>query len=72
MPMNVFSNLTKAVLRALCDAGLPDGNVYEFAALNMLKFEKKFRAEQRVKELEKKFPEAAKKKKATNGDEGNK
>jgi hypothetical protein len=39
------------VLRSLCKAGLPEGNVYEYSALKILKFEKKFRAEQRKKEL---------------------
>lgn len=39
------------VLRSLCKAGLPEGNVYEYSALKILKFEKQFRAEQRKKEL---------------------
>jgi len=47
--------LMAAVLRALCEAGLPEGNVYEFAALKILKFEKKFKADQKRKELEKKY-----------------
>ena len=38
-------------MRSLCKAGLPEGNVYEYSALKILKFEKKFRAEQRKKEL---------------------
>ena len=45
------------VLRSLCKAGLPDGNVYEYAALKMLKFEKKFKAEKRKKELLEKYKE---------------
>ena len=45
----------ESVLRSLCEAGLPEGNVYEFAALKVLKFEKKFKAEQKRRELEKKY-----------------
>lgn len=44
-------------LRSLCKAGLPDGNVYEYAALKMLKFEKKFKAEKRKKDLLEKYKE---------------
>ena len=43
------------MLKSLCEAGLPEGNVYEFAALKVLKFEKKFKADQRSKELKKKY-----------------
>lgn len=43
------------MLRSLCKAGLPDGNVYEYAALKVLKFEKKFNAEKRKKELLEKY-----------------
>lgn len=33
------------LLRQLCKKGLPTGNVYEFAAQTILKFEKKKKAE---------------------------
>ena len=51
----------ESVLRSLCEAGLPEGNVYEFAALKVLKFEKKFKADAKRKELEKKYNLDAKK-----------
>ncbi len=50
-----------AVLRGLCEAGLPEGNVYEFAALRVLKFEKQFKADKKKKELEAKHGHLKKK-----------
>ena len=43
------------MLRSLCKAGLPDGNVYEYSALKVLKFERKFNAEKKKKELLSKY-----------------
>ena len=50
-----------AVLRGLCEAGLPEGNVYEFAALRVLKFEKKFKADKKKKDLELRYGHQKKK-----------
>ena len=38
--MNVFKFL-KVLLKQLCKYGLPEGNVFEFAAKSIEKFEKK-------------------------------
>lgn len=43
------------VLRALCQAGLPEGNVYEFAAAKIAMFGKDFKDQKRRRELEKRF-----------------
>lgn len=45
------------VLKSLCKAGLPDGNIYEFAALKVLKFEKNFTNEIKKKEQLLKYKE---------------
>ena len=34
---------------------LPDGNIYEYSALKVLKFEKRYNAEKRKKDLLKKY-----------------
>ena len=51
MHMNVYLHNFKDLLRSLCKYGLPANNVFEFAALTMLKFEKKWRIKKR-KELQ--------------------
>ncbi len=42
----------KDCLKSLCNAGLPNGKVYEFLAQKVEKFEKKFKEnEKRVKKI---------------------
>ncbi|KRX09849.1 hypothetical protein PPERSA_02721 [Pseudocohnilembus persalinus] len=42
---------TKDFLRAICKNGLPSGNVFEFAAQQILKYEKKHKSDQMKKKV---------------------
>ena len=39
------------VLKSLCKAGLPEGNIFDYTASKMLKFETKFKTEQKRKAI---------------------
>ena len=40
------------ILQSLCKAGLPEGNVFDFASTKLLKFETKWKAEQKKKAMD--------------------
>ena len=44
-------NAYEYLLTSLCENGLPTGNLYEFAALMMLKYEKRMKGQQRKEQL---------------------
>ena len=45
-------NAYEYLLTSLCENGLPTGNLYEFAALMMLKYEKRMKNQQRKQQLD--------------------
>ena len=44
-------NAYEYLLTSLCENGLPTGNLYEFAALMMLKYEKRMKTQQRKQQI---------------------
>lgn len=48
------------ILTCLCKAGLPEGNVFDYASMKLLKFETKWKAEQKKKQILKKYKDLGK------------
>ena len=51
------------MLKSLCKAGLPEGNIFDYTASKMLKFETKFKTEQKRKAIVERYKNYDQKKK---------
>ena len=51
------------VLRSLCKAGLPEGNIFDYTAAKLMKFETKWKTEQKRKAIVQKYQNIGKEKK---------
>jgi hypothetical protein len=43
------------ILRSLCKAGLPEGNVFDYTATKLMKFETKWKTDQKKKAIVQKY-----------------
>jgi len=43
------------ILRSLCKAGLPEGNIFDYTASKLIKFETKWKTEQKKKAIVQKY-----------------
>lgn len=51
------------ILRSLCKAGLPEGNIFDYTASKLIKFETKWKTDQKKKEIVQKYQNIGKEKK---------
>lgn len=43
------------ILRSLCKAGLPEGNIFDYTATKLMKFETKWKTDQKKKAIVQKY-----------------